>query len=141
MAMQGHLQPIFALDWHPNSYHVATGGADNTIKIWDLRKMRVLHTLAAHSSTVSDLRFFQASTKASAFLKMLDASAPDITGSWMVSSGYDGSIKIWSTGDWKLVKELLGHDGKVMSVDYVRDGKNFLSTGFDNTLKLWGLDK
>lgn len=41
-----------------------------------------------------------------------------LSGSFIVSSGYDGYIKIWSADDWQLVKSMTSDaGGKVMSVD------------------------
>ena len=40
-----------------HSYHVATGGDDNTVNVWDLRRKSKLYTIAAHSNLVSQLKF------------------------------------------------------------------------------------
>ena len=41
----------------PNSYQVATGSADNTVKIWDLRRKTNIYTVPAHTKLVSDVKF------------------------------------------------------------------------------------
>ncbi|CAG8672850.1 8431_t:CDS:10, partial [Racocetra fulgida] len=98
------------------SYQVATGSADNTIRIWDIRTLRCTYTIAAHKSLVSDVRFFHASL---AFISEEDARGikPTVSGLYLASCGYDGFVNIWSADDWSLLKILAGHDGKVMAVD------------------------
>lgn len=50
-----------------------------------------------------------------------------LSGSFLVSSGFDGYVKVWSADDWQLVRALSNDkSGKVMSVD--------VSSG---TLSLW----
>lgn len=60
-----------------------------------------------------------------------------LSGSFLLSSSYDQTIKIWSEGDWKLLRSLPGHEGKVMSVDISQDGKFVASSSYDRTFKLW----
>lgn len=36
--LQGHVKGVLALDFSPNGYQLATGGEDNTARIFDLRK-------------------------------------------------------------------------------------------------------
>ncbi|ORX76735.1 WD40 repeat-like protein [Anaeromyces robustus] len=61
-----------------------------------------------------------------------------LTGSYLVSSSYDNTIKIWSEGDYKLLRTLPGHENKIMCVDVSQDGKYIVSSSYDRTFKLWG---
>lgn len=36
---------------------MATGGEDNTCRIWDLRKKRSLYTIPAHANLISQIKF------------------------------------------------------------------------------------
>ena len=41
-----------------------------------------------------------------------------LSGSFLVTSGYDGFVRIWSADDWQLLKSMTSDaGGKVMSVD------------------------
>jgi len=75
----------------------------------------------------------------------------------LVSSSFDGTAKIWSTrGDWKMLRTLEGHEGKVMGLGIVSTYNDAITTkqsdsgvrspardwgvvtcGYDKTLKLW----
>ncbi|KAL0145985.1 WD40 repeat-like protein [Mucor lusitanicus] len=134
MTLEGHMKDILGLDWSPNGYHLASASADNTVKIWDVRTLRNLYTISAHQSLVSDVKY----SKGVPGTNNNSASDPhNIAGLYLTTSGYDGCVKIWSGDDFRLVKSLDGHDGKVMGVDVSRDNNFIASSGYDRTFKLW----
>lgn len=55
--MEGHEDAINALSFNPASeYVLATGSADNSIGIWDLRNLKSkLHALMGHTDSVTSL--------------------------------------------------------------------------------------
>ena len=57
--LDDHVQPILGLDFSPNGYQLATGSGDDTIRIWDMRASKALQTIPAHTSSVSDVRFYK----------------------------------------------------------------------------------
>ncbi|KTW26846.1 uncharacterized protein T551_03308 [Pneumocystis jirovecii RU7] len=143
MNLDGHIKPIQSLDFSPNGYQIASGSADDTIKIWDIRKIKPVSTIPAHKSLVSDVRFFK--TAHEEVLVQGKELIPSTSGIYLVSSGYDGKINIWSSDDWILIKSLAGHSEKAMSVDVSKafsnpslDNRWIISTGWDRTIKLWG---
>lgn len=95
------------------SYHVATASADNTVKIWDMRTLRSIYSIAGHSSLVSDVKYKKD--------VRTDGVGKD-AGLYLSTVGYDGCVKIWSGDDYRLIKNLEGHEGKVMGVD-IANGK------------------
>lgn len=48
---------VLGISFSPNGYHLATGGEDNTCRIWDLRKKRSLYTIPAHANLISQIKF------------------------------------------------------------------------------------
>lgn len=155
MTLYDHIKGIVCLDWSDNGYQLATGSQDGTIKIWDLRftSSKVnrtsisdyifndvpLYTIPAHDKLVSDLTFFHASDKlAASFRTELDVPT---SSTFLVSSGYDGTLKIWSADNWINVKVLKGHsDHKVMSCDVNGSGDRIVSSGWDKTVKVWSTE-
>jgi hypothetical protein len=69
------------------------------LQIWDLRKRKCIYTIPAHTSLVSTVRWQPGS------------------GHVLLTAGYDCQAKLWSSRDWKLVKVLAGHEGKIMAAD------------------------
>lgn len=48
---------VLGISFSPNGYHLATGGEDNTCRIWDLRKKKSFYTIPAHSNLISQVKF------------------------------------------------------------------------------------
>ncbi|CAO3611477.1 unnamed protein product [Mucor hiemalis] len=134
LTLEGHVKDILGIDWSPNGYQLATASADHSVKIWDMRNLGNLYTISAHQSLVSDVKY----SKGVPGTNNNSASDPhNIAGLYLTTSGYDGCVKIWSGDDFRLVKNLDGHEGKVMGVDISKDNKFIASSGYDRTFKLW----
>ncbi|RDA91723.1 hypothetical protein CP533_4795 [Ophiocordyceps camponoti-saundersi (nom. inval.)] len=142
--LDGHIKPIHALDWSSDGHRVLSGSADGWIKCWDVRKVQRTGSIGAHTSTVSDLRWFKGLDEpvdgVSPGVDDRGAQIPAKSGTFFVSCGFDQNVKIFSADDWSLIKTLSGHTGRVASVDYSRDGAWIVSGGYDRTVKLWGRD-
>jgi U4/U6 small nuclear ribonucleoprotein PRP4 len=104
LAAGGHVKKMISLKFMPNSYQIATGSDDNTVKIWDLRKKACIYTVPAHTKLVSDIKFEE-----------------EYEGRVMLTTSYDNKCKIWSTGDWVLVRTLTGHENKITSTSVTKD--------------------
>eukprot|EP00286_Rhodomonas_abbreviata_P009301 CAMPEP_0181325552 /NCGR_PEP_ID=MMETSP1101-20121128/20994_1 /TAXON_ID=46948 /ORGANISM="Rhodomonas abbreviata, Strain Caron Lab Isolate" /LENGTH=125 /DNA_ID=CAMNT_0023433883 /DNA_START=65 /DNA_END=442 /DNA_ORIENTATION=+ len=119
MALQGHVKQILALDFCPvSSVKVATGGDDNTVRLWDLRKRKSYYTFPAHPRMVSSVKYSEC-------------------GDFLFSSSYDKTSKVWNLRNHTVVKTLAGHDEKVMCVDVEASGGHIVTASYDRTFKLW----
>jgi U4/U6 small nuclear ribonucleoprotein PRP4 len=142
------------------SYQVAAGSGDDTIRIWDLRALKVIYSIPAHKSSISDLKFFRSTAEAAASYGqqqpngLPNGGGGDIdmdtsmdvddkpttlneSGLFMVSSGFDHTVKIWSADDWQLIKSLKTDEGKVMSVDVSGDAKFIASGSYSRSFHLF----
>lgn len=129
LILDGHVREIYALDWSPNGYQVVTGSADNSAMVWDLRQMKSVFTIPAHQSIVSDVRFY------SGELRDPNSSLP-LAGSFLVTSSYDKTIKLWSADNWALQRTLQDTD-KVMSIDVAPDFSSIIAGRRDRNVSLW----
>ena len=59
------------------------------------------------------------------------------SGELLLTSSFDGTLKIWNTRDMQLLKTYSGHNGKVMGCEFSPDERMLVSVGFDRTLKKW----
>ncbi|OLL23946.1 putative WD repeat-containing protein [Neolecta irregularis DAH-3] len=147
MILDGHSAAIHSMDWSVTGYQVATASADGTIKIWDVRKVACGATIAASTSSVSDVRFYK-TLEEEVLVKDGQVRLP-WNGTALVSSGYDGIVKIWSADSWSLIKSLRAHESKCMSVDIsngliilygrllMSDMRRLVASGYDRTIKVW----
>ncbi|ORZ35049.1 U4/U6 snRNP-specific spliceosomal protein [Catenaria anguillulae PL171] len=144
--LQGHLKQVLSVDFHPTTgYQLATGSEDNSIKIWDMRAVKCTYTIPAHTNLVSQVKYFSATRLPVADDFQNPATAgkyvrghPNTSGMFLIAGGFDGTVSMWSEGDYVQIKKLQGHDGKVMSVDVSADARFIASAGYDRTFKLWG---
>jgi len=123
MPLAAHGKQVMAVDFHPRGTVLATASDDHSVRIWDLRKRRCTHNLLLHNKLISEVSFERGE------------------GRLMLTSSYDGTVKICSTTDWKVVKVLIGHEGRVMGADHIPaavGGHHYIgSVAFDRTLKFW----
>ncbi|CAK7202734.1 hypothetical protein SEUCBS139899_005461 [Sporothrix eucalyptigena] len=143
--LDGHIKPIYGLDWAADGHRLLTASADGWIKCWDIRKVQRTGGIGAHTSTVSDVRWFKGLDDGLLGTQpCVDSESgvqqPKVSGTFFVSSGFDQKIQVYSADDWALVQTLNGHTGPVSSVDVSRDGMWIVSGGHDKTVKLWGRD-
>lgn len=121
---QGHVKPVHSASFSPHGNRLVTGGADNTIRIWDLRKRRIEHVIAGHTSLVSDAAF-----------------EPEF-GRVLFSSSFDGTARLWAVDGGfdsgsTCLRTLAGHDGKVTGSAILGGGGLAVTAGYDRTVKLW----
>lgn len=147
--LQGHAQAIHSVDFSPNGYHMATASADCLVKVWDLRKITPsnsseIFTIPAHTKLVSCVRFFHGTSFPGALAQEVtdenDGASEmlDSSGSYLVTSSYDGLVNVWLADNWIKVCSLRGHTDKIMSCDVNGDGSSIYSCGWDKNIRVWG---
>ena len=102
---------------------MATGGADQIIKVWEPKKGAATSTLQGTLGSVLDVRF-----------------TPD--DQFMVAAGADGALRMWNVESGRSKHTLTGHKDKVHSVSFASsDSKRCVSGGQDRTIRIWDLVK
>jgi WD40 repeat protein len=100
----------------PDGRRLATGGEENTVKIWDVQNGAELQTLRGHNGDVYTVAF-----------------SPDDDGRWVASAGEDSAVKVWDSRTGKLVRSFRGHTSVVTSVAFSPDGRRLVSGSRDHT--------
>ncbi len=114
----GHSGYINAVAYSPNGRIVASGGVDQTVKLWDVETGLEVRTLRGHSSAVQALRF-----------------SPD--GRWLASGGTDVVINLWDVETGRIVRKFDGHQMTVTSLAFSPDGRTLVSGGMDQNILVW----
>ena len=116
----GHTSGIFATTFGPNGEWLATGGADNVVRIWDVSTGRELRALRGHTGWIKSL----AASKDSDLL---------------VSAGNDRVIRLWNVKTGELLKSFTGHAGPIDALVFASDGRWFVSGSSDKTVRIWNV--
>lgn len=122
MTLSGHVKPIYTVDWSPNGYNLATGSGDGSIHIWDLRKQGICGKILAHNNIVTSVEFEPSN------------------GECLISSSYDKTINIFSSGNWNKITSLKGHTDKILDVSFANNSQCIISSGWDRSVKLWEMN-
>jgi WD40 repeat protein len=141
--LEGHESAVITVSISPNGQLVASGDESNIVKLWDV-KGNLITTFKGHSEKILSVSF-----------------SPD--SKTLASSGHDGTIKLWNVENGTRKKTILahnntwarsvnfsplegieprtliGHSGKVSTVNFSPDGKTLASADTDDTIKLWNV--
>ena len=98
---------------------LATGGMDESIRVYDLRKKKDVGALHSHAGAVTALAFFGKRH--------------------LLSGSEDGTLRIWRVRDWVCLHVLGGHTKGICDLAIHPTGKLALSASLDSTLRLWNL--
>jgi eukaryotic-like serine/threonine-protein kinase len=107
---------------------LATAGADNQIKIWDITRGRLLRLLQPPAGWVGGLAF-----------------RPD--GTRLAAVGEDGAVRIWDVAPARATADphapplriLRAHAGSALGVAFGSDGATLASAGKDGAIRVWDL--
>jgi serine/threonine protein kinase len=119
-SFEGSEDSVRTLAWSPNNTQLASGGEDNTVRIWALTGGNTPTVIyRQHSGTV-----------------LAVAWSPD--GQKIASASADGTVHIWKASDGSDLYVYKGHNGnEVNTVAWSADGKYLASGSADKTVQIW----
>ena len=56
-SLRGHVQRVYQIAWSADSRLLCSGSADSTLKVWDIKKKKLLFDLPGHADEVSAADF------------------------------------------------------------------------------------
>ena len=93
----GHLSGVYCLKIHHGLGILVTGGRDSTVRVWDIRVRRQIHSLVGHGHTVASL--------------ITQESKPHV-----VSGSFDSYVKLWDIGEGRCVNTLTNHKKSIRTM-------------------------
>lgn len=153
------------MSWNPQLPNsLASGGADNLVKIWSLESSEPLRTLSGHQDRVNRVVFHPsgrclASTSFDRTWSLWDVETgqelqtqggnsravygisfhPD--GALVATGGFDAVGRIWDIRSGRVIWNARGHAKQILSVDWNPDGVQFATGSDDRTVRVWDLRK
>lgn len=166
--LQGHNQEVCGLQWNESNTHLASGGNDNKICIWELGNVTPSAQLKEHKAAVKALAWcpFKHSLLATGggssdrSIRLWDVQSGNCvqsvdTGSQVSSlewnknekellsaHGYcHNQLSLWKVGSLEKVAEFHGHTARILSMAQSPAGDNVVTAGADETLRFWSVFK
>ncbi|KAI2075850.1 U3 small nucleolar RNA-associated protein 13 [Ophidiomyces ophidiicola] len=156
-SLKPHTSPVVATAVDHTGSLLATGSADGSIKIWDIKRGYATHTFHGHGGVVSALCFFETANGKEehrkgakrarkigedsdlSFIALDGATEPaEVTGGFRLASGSeDGQIRVWDLFKKKCIASLESHVSVVRSLSFSGARNSLLSAGRDKAVITW----
>ncbi|KAK8806978.1 hypothetical protein WA158_003737 [Blastocystis sp. Blastoise] len=120
MLLTGHTDAVYTLKFSPEGQHLATGGADKQILLWDVYgDCQNFGVLEGHKNAISEVCWSS-------------------DGMSLYSGAADSLVMGWDTAYCKCVRKFKGHGSFVNSIDVSKNSEELIiSASDDTTCKLW----
>ena len=160
--LSGHSGDIHTLKWSNDGNFFCSGGTDKNIKFWDLRNLKCINNINLNKyDVINDIALYKKNSNfyiavghydgkitlwnyEGGLIKEIKKSNNEIRnvnfspdGRYLLSAGFDGTIKLFDVNDEFKFCGKLEHDDKVVSAKWHPDLPFILSTSADKTAKLW----
>ncbi|MFZ2955633.1 MAG: HEAT repeat domain-containing protein [Candidatus Ozemobacteraceae bacterium] len=115
---QGHEKLVSCIAYSPDGKRIASGGYDQSIRMWDAVNGEQIQILTGHDDYVKAVAF-----------------SPD--GKKLASGSSDKTVRIWDAESGTELQCLRGHEGSVECVAFSPLANALASGSMDKTIRIW----
>ncbi len=165
---KGHEGLINGIDMAPDGRLAVSGGADRTVRVWNLVQRRCEQVLEGHSKGIhavaisDDARVIVSGGEGErarvwnrktgkclrvlrGHVKSVDAVALSDDGHLVITGSSDTVVKLWDVKTGREIRSFQGHGGPVNALSFSPDRKEILSGSgshfsHDNSVKVWDVE-
>lgn len=117
--LNGHTSYVYCCAFSPNGLLLASGGFDDALRVWDLRKGTPFMEIAAHGDPITSVSFSDDS-------------------SMILTSSYDGLIRLWDAENGRCLRTLVDNDNPPVAwASFTPNSRYILVATLDSTIRLW----
>ncbi|MBW4498709.1 MAG: CHAT domain-containing protein [Scytonema hyalinum WJT4-NPBG1] len=160
---EGHTDEVLNVRFSPDGNSIGSASADDTVKVWSIEQKKELYTFKGHGGKASEVSFSPvsaaslqefgktlASASANRTVKLwhLEGILPTFTGNSVSISPDSKTIAVGNQQgaatlrrrDGSFLQSFHAHDGEIIKILFNPTGKNIVTIGTDNQIKLWNLE-
>lgn len=123
LELAAHEMAVHSVAFSANGEWLLSGGADNTLRLWNAATGAAIKALRGHGGRV-----------------MASAFSPD--GERAASGSFDQSVRLWDVRDYAerralQTRSLTGHRDAILSAQFSADGSQVVTASRDRTASVW----
>jgi RNA polymerase sigma factor (sigma-70 family) len=156
---EGHQRGIASVSFSPDGKTLATGSADNTLRLWDVtsgkERRRLSLPSCVHAAFSPDGKLLAGCCNEDEFIRIWDAATGEElrrfrAGKWNIwvtftpdgqmlasAGGADNVIHLRRVDTGAEVRRFVGSQDRIMGIAFASDGRRLASIGWDKTARLW----
>jgi COMPASS component SWD3 len=120
--LQGHTSYVYCVAFHPASGIIASGGFDDSVRLWDLHTGKEMRAIPAHADPVTSVAFSH-------------------DGTVLLTGSFDGLLRMWDVETGLCLKTIVGNaNPPVTAARFSSAASKYITAStLDSRVRLWNV--